>query len=79
MNPKATSVWGDEETMEMNLRNALMGTTAAIGAAALVVPTDARAFEVDIMGFFNFNTVVGDITEARGTDANFRSFDFNTD
>ena len=38
----------------MNLRNALLGTTAMIGAAALVVPSTASAFDVNINGFLNF-------------------------
>lgn len=48
----------------MNLRNALLGTTAMLGAAALVVPSTASAFEVNIRGFFNFSTVMGDIDDA---------------
>ena len=62
----------------MNLRNALLGTTAMLGAAALVVPSSASAFDVNIRGFFNFNTVVGsDIDNALGR--NSRSYDFTTD
>ena len=61
----------------MHFRNALLGTTAILGATALVVPSTASAFEVNIRGFFNFNTVVGDLDEAIG--GNRRSFDFLTD
>ena len=61
----------------MHFRNALLGTTAVIGATALVVPSTASAFEVNIRGFFNFNTVVGDVDSAIG--GNTRSFDFLTD
>ena len=62
----------------MNLRNALLGTTAMLGAAALVVPSSASAFDVNIRGFFNFNTVLGsDIDAALGR--NSRSYDFTTD
>ena len=61
----------------MNLRNALLGTTAMLGAAALVVPSSASAFDVNIRGFFNFNVVGGDIQESLGR--NSRSYDFVTD
>ena len=62
----------------MNLRNALLGTTAMLGAAALVVPSSASAFDVNIRGFFNFNVVGGsDIDAALGR--NSRSYDFTTD
>lgn len=62
----------------MNFRNALLGTTAMLGTVALLTPTDASAFDVNIRGFFNFNTVVGsDIDNALGR--NSRSYDFTTD
>ncbi len=63
----------------MNFRNALLGTTAVIGATALVVPSTASAFDVNINGFFNFNTVVGDLGEATTIGGNIRAFDFVTD
>ena len=61
----------------MNFRTALLGTTAMIGAAALVVPSTASAFDVNINGFLNFNAVMGDNKEALGRSAS--SFDFVTD
>lgn len=61
----------------MNLRNALLGTTAVMGAAALAVPSTASAFDVNINGFMNFNAVMGDNREALGRSAS--SFDFVTD
>jgi len=62
----------------MNLRNLLLGTTAMLGTVALLTPTDASAFDVNIRGFFNFNTVLGsDIDDALGR--NSRSYDFTTD
>lgn len=61
----------------MNLRSALLGTTAMLGAAALVVPSDAAAFDVNINGFFNFNAVMGDLEDALG--GNRGDFDFVTD
>jgi hypothetical protein len=80
MNPKAIPLWGDEETKKMNLRNALLGTTAMIGAAALVVPSTASAFDVNINGFLNFNAVGGDVSEALGNqNPGNSSFDFDTD
>jgi outer membrane protein OmpU len=63
----------------MNFRNALLGTTAILGATALVVPSAASAFEVNIRGFYNFNVVGGDLDEALGGPNNRRSFDFVTD
>jgi hypothetical protein len=77
MNPKAIPLWGDEETKKMNLRTALLGTTAVIGAAALVVPSTASAFDVNINGFLNFNATMGDARESLGRSAS--SFDFVTD
>ncbi|MEZ5865246.1 MAG: porin [Geminicoccaceae bacterium] len=61
----------------MNLRNALLGTTAVMGAAALAVPSTASAFDVNINGFMNFNATMGDTKEALGQSAS--SFDFVTD
>jgi hypothetical protein len=61
----------------MNLRNALLGTTAILGAASLLVPSSASAFDVNIRGFFNFNVVGGDIQESLGRES--RSYDFVTD
>lgn len=61
----------------MNLRNALLGTTAILGATALVVPSSASAFDVNIRGFFNFNVVGGDVQESLGRES--RSYDFTTD
>lgn len=61
----------------MNLRSALMGTTALLGAAAFVVPSSAAAFDVNISGWFRFQTVLGDLEESLGRDA--PSFDFVTD
>lgn len=62
----------------MNLRNALLGTTAILGAAALTVPSTASAFDVNINGFFNFNAVGGDLDEAIGRDVRDTP-DFTTD
>ncbi len=61
----------------MNLRTALLGTTAVVGAAALAVPSTASAFDVNINGFMNFNATMGDASEALGRSAS--SFDFVTD
>lgn len=63
----------------MNLRNALMGTTAMLGAAAIVVPSAASAFEVNIRGFYNFNTVVGDLEESGNAGGDPKDYDFVTD
>jgi outer membrane protein OmpU len=63
----------------MKLRNALLGTTAILGAAALVVPSTASAFEVQIRGFFNFNTVVGDLEESGNAGGDPKDYDFVTD
>jgi len=62
----------------MNLRNVLLGTTAMLGAAALIVPSTASAFDVNINGFANFNVIGGDIDEALGRDARDTP-DFTTD
>ncbi len=62
----------------MNLRTALLGTTAMLGAAALLVPSTASAFDVNIRGFFNFNTVVGDIDDALNGNR-VDDYDFTTD
>jgi len=48
----------------MNIRNALLGSAAVVGAAAVVVPSTAAAFDVDIDGRYRFDTVVGDLDEA---------------
>lgn len=61
----------------MQLRTALLGTTAILGAAALAVPSTASAFDVNINGFMNFNAVGGDNKNALGQSAS--SFDFVTD
>ena len=79
MNPKATSFWGDEETIEMNLRNALLGTNAVIGAVALAVPSTASAFEVNIRGFHNFSAVTGDLEESGNAGNDPKDYDFLTD
>jgi len=63
----------------MNFRNALLGTTAILGATALVVPSTASAFEVNIRGFFNFNTVAGDLEESGNAGDNPKDYDFLTD
>jgi hypothetical protein len=63
----------------MNLRNALLGTTAMLGAAALVVPSTASAFEVNIRGFYNFNAVAGDLEESGNAGADPKDYDFVTD
>jgi outer membrane protein OmpU len=63
----------------MKLRNALLGTTAMLGAAALVVPSTASAFDVEIRGFFNFNTVVGDLEESGNAGGDPKDYDFVTD
>jgi outer membrane protein OmpU len=63
----------------MKLRNALLGTTAILGAAALVMPSTASAFEVQIRGFFNFNTVVGDLEESGNAGGDPKDYDFVTD
>lgn len=63
----------------MNLRNALLGTTAMLGAAALVAPSTASAFEVNIRGFYNFNTVVGDLEESGNAGGDPKDYDFVTD
>lgn len=62
----------------MNFRNALLGTTAMLGAAAMTVPSTASAFDVNINGFMNFNVVGGDIDESLGRDARDTP-DFTTD
>jgi hypothetical protein len=63
----------------MQFRNALLGTTAILGATALVVPSTASAFEVNIRGFFNFDTVAGDLEESGGAGADPKDYDFKTD
>jgi len=63
----------------MNFRNALLGTTAILGAAALVVPSTASAFEVNIRGFLNFDTVVGDLEETGAVGGDPKDYDFQTD
>jgi outer membrane protein OmpU len=63
----------------MKLRNALLGTTAILGAAALVMPSTASAFEVNIRGFFNFNTVLGDLEESGNAGGDPKDYDFVTD
>jgi outer membrane protein OmpU len=63
----------------MKLRNALLGTTAILGAAALVMPSTASAFEVQIRGFFNFNTVLGDLEESGNAGGDPKDYDFLTD
>jgi outer membrane protein OmpU len=63
----------------MNFRNALLGTTAILGATALVVPSTASAFEVNIRGFFNFNAVTGDLQESGNAGADPKDYDFLTD
>jgi outer membrane protein OmpU len=63
----------------MKLRNALLGTTAILGAAALVMPSTASAFEVQIRGFFNFNTVLGDLEESGNAGGDPKDYDFVTD
>ena len=63
----------------MNFRNALLGTTAMLGATALVVPSAASAFEVNIRGFYNFNTVLGDLEESGAAGGDPKDYDFVTD
>ena len=63
----------------MNLRNALLGTTAVIGAVALAVPSTASAFEVNIRGFHNFSAVTGDLEESGNAGNDPKDYDFLTD
>ncbi len=63
----------------MQFRNALLGSTAILGATALVVPSTASAFEVNIRGFFNFNVVTGDLEESGEAGDDPKDYDFVTD
>lgn len=63
----------------MNLRSALLGTTAILGATALMVPSSASAFDVNINGFLNFNAVGGDVEESINDGDSRKNFDFTTD
>jgi hypothetical protein len=56
-----------------------MGTTAMLGVAAIVVPTTASAFDVNIRGFMRFATVVGDLEESGAAGGDPKDYDFLTD
>jgi hypothetical protein len=56
-----------------------MGTTAMLGVAAIVVPTTASAFDVNIRGFMRFATVVGDLEESGAAGVDPKDYDFLTD
>jgi hypothetical protein len=63
----------------MQFRNALLGTTAILGATAVVVPSTASAFEANIRGFFNFSAVTGDLEESGNAGGDPKDYDFLTD
>jgi hypothetical protein len=56
-----------------------MGTTAMLGVAAIVVPTTASAFDVNIRGFMRFAAVTGDLQESGNAGADPKDYDFLTD
>jgi hypothetical protein len=63
----------------MNFRSALLGSTAILGATALFVPSTASAFDVNIRGFLNFDTVVGDLQDTGEAGDDPKDYDFRTD